>query len=109
MIFAQAQSDSFSGTLRDLSPSGFCAQVPSDTAASLTATLAGGTTIVHPCRIEFETGVSLSMVVEICHVFPAAGRSTARVGACFIDLDARSERALERQVARLERARARLR
>jgi hypothetical protein len=47
-------------------------------------------------------------VVEICHVLPSRARSAPRVGARFIDIDARSERLLERCVAELDRARLRL-
>ncbi len=96
---------SFSGDVRDLSPSGFSARVHDgeqhafDDAAGVRG----------HCEIEFSDGQCIDATIEICHVFAAEGRAAPRVGACFVDLDARTERTLERYVASLERAQARLR
>ncbi|MEQ8660744.1 MAG: PilZ domain-containing protein [Gammaproteobacteria bacterium] len=97
---AQAQ-----GQLRDLSPSGFSVDIAADDCAHLA--LADGWR--GRCRLAIGADGVLDAAIEICHVRPAGRPLPARLGACFIDIDARTERRIERYVAELERARARLR
>ena len=61
------------------------------------------------CEIAFADGNNISATIEICHVVPGSGRIAPRIGAFFVDLDARAERAIERYVALLDREQARLR
>jgi len=93
------------GELRDLSPNGFAARV---TRGDL-ATIAAADGWRGRCEIALPGAEPLIALVEVCHVLPARGRSVPRIGACFIDLDARTERRIERYVAELERQRVRLR
>ena len=93
------------GELRDLSPNGFAARVTRGDFA----TLEDADGWRGRCEIALTGADPLIAQVEICHVLPSQGRSAPRIGACFIDLDARTERRIERYVAELERQRVRLR
>lgn len=93
------------GELRDLSPSGFSAHL--DAAECERVGLDNGWR--GTCSLNIDSSAALTGAVEVCHVKPATGPLPARVGVCFVDLDARSERRIERYVAELDRERARLR
>lgn len=92
------------GELRDLSPGGFSARITFDGFERLERALGWRAR----CIIDTDDA-PVEASIEIRHVVPPRGRSLGRVGACFTDLDARAERRIERYVAALERARARLR
>ncbi|MGE0484852.1 MAG: flagellar brake protein [Gammaproteobacteria bacterium] len=92
------------GELRDLSPGGFSARITYDGFERLERALGWR------ARCVIDTGDEpLEAIIEICHVVPPKGRSLGRIGACFVDLDARAERRIERYVAALDRAQVRLR
>ena len=93
------------GELRDLSPSGFSAHLDAADCARLG--LADGWR--GNCSLNIDSAAALVGAVEVCHVKPAAAHLPARIGVCFVELDARSERRIERYVAELDRERARLR
>jgi len=101
MHFRGAGGVSLRGELRDLSASGFCARLLSGDARQLEAPAARR----GDCDIELPGG-AITVTIGVCHVMPSRGRSAPRIGACFIDLDPRTERHLERCVATLERERA---
>ena len=61
------------------------------------------------CEIEFPGNGIVKAATKICHIFPSHGRAASAVGVCFLDLEPRSERQIERWVARLEREHNRLR
>lgn len=105
--FSDADGRTFSGELKDLSPSGFSARL--DASARDMGEQSVPLSLRGPCTITFGDNDTIDAIIELCHVEPAAERVPARVGACFVDLDAPTERKLERYVARLERERARLR
>jgi len=93
------------GELRDLSPSGFSAHV--DAVDCVRLGLANGWR--GACSLDIDSAAELTGAIEVCHVKPAAEPLPARIGVCFVELDARSERRIERYVAELNRERARLR
>ena len=93
------------GEIRDLSPGGFSARLLSGDTGRIERDV--GHQVV--CEIDLPRHATVRASIEICHVFPSRGRSAPRVGARFIDIDARSERQLEHCVAELDRERARLR
>ncbi|MEQ8232536.1 MAG: flagellar regulator YcgR PilZN domain-containing protein [Gammaproteobacteria bacterium] len=105
VIIAAPRGAPVSGQLRDLSPSGFSLDLASEACERLA--LADGWR--GRCQLLIGGEDTLAAVIEICHVRPPTRALPVRVGACFVDLDARSERRIERYVAELERARARLR
>ncbi|MCZ6893518.1 MAG: flagellar brake protein [Gammaproteobacteria bacterium] len=93
------------GEVRDLCPSGFSARL-----------LIGDVNVFQPddarnatCEIELPGNGIVKAAIEICHIFPSRGRAAPRVGVRFLDLAPRSERQIERWVARLEREHNRLR
>ena len=93
------------GEVRDLCPSGFSARL-----------LIGEVNVFQPddarnatCEIELPGNGIVKAAIEICHIFPSRRRAAPRVGVRFLDLDPRSERQIERWVARLEREHNRLR
>ncbi len=61
------------------------------------------------CEIDLAPGLTVRTAVAICHIMPGRARSAPRIGACFTDLDARTERLIEQSRARLERERMRAR
>ena len=61
------------------------------------------------CEIELPGNGIVKAAIQICHIFPSRGRAAPEVGVCFLDLEPRSERQIERWVARLERKHNRLR
>ncbi len=103
--FEGGQGLRWGGEVRDLSPSGFCARLTRGDIDSVDA--AQGEQ--GRCEIAFGDEDTIEAVIEICHIFPRRGRSAPRIGACFVDIDARTERIIERYVARLDREQVRLR
>lgn len=101
MHFRSTSGVSLRGELRDLSPSGFCARL----LAGDTRQIEAPTARRGDCDIELPGG-SITATIGVCHVMPSRGRSAPRIGACFIDLEARTERHIERCVATLDRERA---
>lgn len=94
------------GELRDLSPGGFSARITYDGFGRLERALGWRA----QCEIDLDDDhAPFTATVEICHVVPPRGRTLGRIGTCFVDLDTRAERRIERYVALLERQRARLR
>ncbi len=93
------------GELRDLSPSGFSAHLAAADCERLG--LADGWR--GACSLDIDSTAALTGAIEVCHVKPATAHLPARIGVCFVELDARSERRIERYVAELDRERARLR
>lgn len=91
------------GEVRDLSPSGFCARLLSGDLARITPK----DMRLGSCEIDLIQGLTVRTAVAICHIMPGRSRSAPRIGACFTDLDARTERLIERSCAALERERMR--
>ena len=93
------------GEVRDLSPNGFSARLapgaldsPEDLQAQRGI-----------CELTLLDDQRINAVGEICHVAPGNHRVAPRIGVLFVDFDARTERALERCVARLDREQLRIR
>jgi flagellar brake protein len=93
------------GEIRDLSASGFSARLLVGELGVFEAEDARNAT----CEIHLPGEGTISAAAEICHVFPSRGRAAPRVGVRFLDLEPRTERQIERWVARLDRERSRLR
>ena len=92
------------GEVRDLSANGFCARV----LAGDIAKLVGSSGEFERCEIDLPGHDTLRAQVEVRHLLSSRARSAPRVGACFVDLDPRSERQLEHCVAELNRKRLHL-
>lgn len=93
------------GDIRDLSPSGFSATLDVGGVAMLKQ-------LDHPigrCEIHLDDDSIALATVEVCHIFSGDRDHVPKLGACFIDLDAPTERLIERFVAQLDREQARLR
>ena len=92
------------GEVRDLSPNGFSAQLPSGDPSIFEAE----DLRVCACEIDLPRYGTMTAAIEICHVFPRHGRAAPRLGVRFLDLDPRMERRIERCVAALDRQQNRL-
>ena len=93
------------GEVRDLSPGGFSARLMASDIQRLTQVGPPGVV----CEITLPTGKTVTACVEICHLYPSEAGTMPKIGACFVDLDARAERQIERCVALLEREQTRRR
>lgn len=105
MRFNSSDGILLSGEVRDLSAHGFCSRLNHGEVGRL----ADNSRHQGHCDIAFPDGNSISATVEIRHVVPGSGRIAPLIGAFFVDLDARTERAIERYVVLLDREQARLR
>lgn len=93
------------GELRDLSPSGFSASISPETFEQL----AQKDHWQGRCRLTMPGTTTFEGIMEICHRVPGTTTAAPRIGARFLDLDARTERRIERYVVELDREQARLR
>ncbi len=89
------------GEIRDLSVGGFCARLLSGDVANIEHECGQATA----CEIDLPAHGTLRALVEVRHMLPSRARSAPRVGARFVELDARGERQLEHCVAELDRNR----
>lgn len=103
LSIADERGATLHGELRDLSPSGFAARITHGEPGHFADGRRG------QCEIALPDSAPLRAVVEICHVIAGQRHGVPRIGGCFIDLDARSERRLERYTAELEREQVRRR
>ncbi len=93
------------GEIRDLSPGGFSARLLSGDVASIQQDRGRPTA----CEIDLPGHGTLRALVEVRHMLPSRARSAPRVGARFVELDARSDQQLQHCVAELKRERLRSR
>jgi c-di-GMP-binding flagellar brake protein YcgR len=105
MRFNSSDGIQLAGEVRDLSANGFSSRLDHGELGRL----ADDALHQGHCEIAFPDGNNISATIEICHVVPGSGRVAPRIGALFVDLDARAERAIQRYVALLDREQARLR
>ncbi|MBX9609091.1 MAG: flagellar brake protein [Gammaproteobacteria bacterium] len=91
------------GEIRDLSPNGFCARILSGDVAHFEADCEE---LAH-CVIDLPGQEPLTAMVSVRHLLPSKARTAPRVGACFVDLELRGQRMLERCLADIERHRLR--
>lgn len=108
VVLEAGEGRTVAGEVRDLSPSGFSARITSGDVALLEAP-DGEEALRTTCELRLPGDESFTTTIDVRHVLPARGRAAPRIGACFVVLEPRAERRIERYVAEFDREHTRLR
>lgn len=109
VVFDGGGGRALTGEVRDLSPSGFSARITSGDVQRLQSDAGDGAAPRSACELRLPDDETVQATVDVLHVFPGRGRAAPRLGVCFVALEPRDERRIERYVAELDREQTRTR